>query len=285
MPPARSTDANGQINFTVTHQTLEGFGAAGAWGEGTLTTLGQPGNHPEIYNILFRDLGLDIYRLRNAYNEDYGPSYISDSNTIVANAKASLGHPIKVLISAWSPPDNLKSNGDTNNGGTLIGGPNNYNYTGLANWWADSIKAWDDNGVHADYISIQNELDWVASWDSCRYEPAQTTSYAGYNQAFEAVYNELYSRRGSSMPKMIGPETTGFDGAADSSLSTYLSAIINQSHVYGYAHHLYNGDYGDNPDAYIDCNAKFQLVLGGHKTAFPDRIREGIESFCMARRI
>jgi O-glycosyl hydrolase len=255
-------NATGQVNFNVTHQTLEGFGAAGAWGEGTLTDLGQPSKHPEIYDILFGDLGLDIYRLRNAYNEDGGAGYMSKSGQIVNAAGASLGHPIKVLISAWSPPDYLKSNGDTNNGGTLIGGPNNYDYTGLADWLADSITAWSGYGVDADYISIQNEPDWVASWDTCRYEPAQTTSYAGYNQAFEAVYNELYSRFGSSMPKMIGPEATGFNGAAGSSLSAYLSAITNQSHVYGYAHHLYNPDSGGNPDAYISAMQSFNSSWG-----------------------
>jgi O-glycosyl hydrolase len=255
-------NATGQVNFTVTHQTLEGFGAAGAWGEGTLTDLGQPSKHPEIYDILFGDLGLDIYRLRNAYDEDGGAGYMSKSGQIVSAAGASLGHPIKVLISAWSPPDYLKSNGDTSNGGTLIGGPSNYDYTGLADWLADSITAWSGYGVDADYISMQNEPDYAATWDSCRYEPAQTTSYAGYNQAFEAVYNELYSRMGSSMPKMIGPETTGFNGAAGSSLSTYLSAIIDHSHVYGYAHHLYNINAGDNPDAYISAMQSFNSSWG-----------------------
>ncbi len=260
VPASGSSDANGQVNFTVTHQTLDGFGAAGAWGEGTLTTLG--GSHPEIYDILFGDLGLDIYRLRNAYNEDGGAGYMDKSGQIINAAAASLGHPIKILISAWSPPDNLKSNGDTNNGGTLIGGPNNYNYTGLADWWAESIAAWSGYGVNAGYISLQNEPDYAATWDSCRYEPAQTTSYAGYNQAFEAVYNELYSRWGSSMPKMIGPEATGFNGAAGSSLSTYLSAIIDHNHVYGYAHHLYNINAGDNPDAYISAMQSFNSSWG-----------------------
>ncbi|MFA5423480.1 MAG: glycoside hydrolase family 30 beta sandwich domain-containing protein, partial [Phycisphaerae bacterium] len=45
----------------------------------------------------------------------------------------------------------------------------------------------------------------------------------------------------------------GFNGAAGSSLDDYLSAIDDHSHVYGYAHHLYNINAGDNPDLYLSA--------------------------------
>lgn len=258
-PLPAGSDATGQVNVNTRHQIIEGFGAAGAWYEGTLVSLGS--SQPQIYNVLFRDLGLDIYRLRNAYDQSGGTGYMSASAQIIANGEASLGRPLKVLISCWSPPASLKSNNNTV-GGTLAGGPSNYVYTQLGDWWADSITAWAGYGVDANYISIQNEPDYSADWDTCRYEPSQTTSYAGYNQAFEAIYNEIYSRMGASMPKMIAPEATGFNGASGSSLSTYLSAIINHSHVYGYAHHLYNINAGDNPDGYLTAMQNFNAAWG-----------------------
>jgi glucuronoarabinoxylan endo-1,4-beta-xylanase len=245
-----------QVNPGIRHQTLEGFGGAGGWYEGSLTGHSQ---RETIYNLLFGDLGLDIYRVRNTYS--YDSSYMSHTGTIVAEG-LERNPGLKILISCWSPPAWLKSNGKTGGGGTLIGGPGSYNYQGLADWWADSITGWAGYGVYADYISIQNEPDFTADWDSCRYEPRQTGSYAGYAEAFEAVYSEMNSRYGSSMPKMLGPETTGFHGAAGSNLDAYLSALINTDHVYGYAHHLYNINAGDNPDAYLSTMQSYNAAWG-----------------------
>ena len=40
VPGPTNPNATGQVNFNVTHQTLDGFGASGAWYEGTVVTLG-----------------------------------------------------------------------------------------------------------------------------------------------------------------------------------------------------------------------------------------------------
>ncbi|MEJ5260648.1 MAG: carbohydrate binding domain-containing protein [Anaerohalosphaeraceae bacterium] len=257
--PTVSNEASLQISPTTRYQMIEGFGAAGAWYEGMLTGHTQKAT---LYNLLFRDLGLDIYRVRNAYNQSGGADYMSRTAQIISAGQAALGRPLKVLLSCWSPPAYLKSNGETANGGTLIGGPSNYAYDQLADWFADSITAWNNLGVNIDYLSIQNEPDWTASWDTCRYEPSETSTYAGYNKAFQAVYNKLYARFGTAMPKMLAPETTGLYGAAGSSPSAYISALFNQDQVYGYAHHLYNINAGDNPDAYLTAMQNFRAQWG-----------------------
>ncbi|GAG08814.1 unnamed protein product, partial [marine sediment metagenome] len=102
------------------------------------------------------------------------------------------------------------------------------------------------------------------SWDSCRFDPTENSSVAGYDQAFEAVYSEVYSRMGAGMPKMLGPETTGFSGASGYTPNQYLSALsaATNSHVYGYCHHLYNINAGDNPDAYISAMQSFNSSWG-----------------------
>ena len=66
--------ASAYINFSEVYQEIEGFGAAGAWYENWLLA------HPQkntLYDILFRDLGLDIYRVRNCYGFDGG--YINNT--------------------------------------------------------------------------------------------------------------------------------------------------------------------------------------------------------------
>jgi len=246
-----SYGATGQIAVSTRYQTLEGFGAAGAWYEGWLTA------HPQretLYNLLFDQLGLDIYRVRNTY--DYDSGYMSRTQTIV-NEALQRNPNLKILISSWSPPPYLKSTGDLNgDNGTLIGGPSNYDYIGFAQWWADSITAWSGYGVDADYVGIQNEPDWNGN-DRCLFNPTENSTRAGYNQAFEAVYNEMHSRFGSSMPKMIGPETVSFTGAG-----AYINAMINQSHAYGYAHHLYGPSDADHPDGYISGMTSFAATYG-----------------------
>lgn len=292
VPAAPEPNVSADVNFSTVYQQIEGFGAAGGWYENWLTA------HPDkatLYNILFAELGLDIYRLRNTYDQDGSADYMTRSEEIVTAAGTSLGHPIKILISAWSPPAYLKSNNDTNGfvtPATLKKDSNGvFMYSAYADWWADSLSAWADYEINADYVSMQNEADFETDWDSCRFEPSQTTTYAGYNQAFEAVYNELYSRMGSSMPKMLAPELTGFDGAHGSNTSAYISAFINQSHVYGYAHHLYNPGpgpgYGDTPDSYLSVMSSFaasyyeskplfQTEYSLHNTTFDDAMNLAI---------
>lgn len=254
-PEPGSTEVTAQINAGVRHQLIEGFGAAGAWYEGSLV------NHPQkntLYGLLFGELGLDIYRLRNAYGQDGASAYMSRSAEIITRGEMALGRPLKILLCAWSPEAALKSNNDTVRGTLKKDASGSYMYAEYGQWWADSLAAWAACGVHADYISIQNEPDWEADWDTCRFNPTESSTVAGFNRAFDAVYEALHAQMGQNMPKMLGPETTGLYGAAGYTPGQYLTALTDHSRIYGYAHHLYNIAAGDNPDAYISAMAAFK---------------------------
>jgi hypothetical protein len=197
----------GGVNINNVYQELEGFGAAGGWHEYEILDSLSPSERNRLYDAVFDELGLDIYRVRNSYGYDAG--YLSRSAQIIAAGK--IRNPsLKVMISSWSPPASFKSNDKLENGGTLKkdatdpnnSAPNYYIYKKFAQWWADSLVAWGNNGVVADYINVQNELDYVASWASCRFEPSETDSNAGYAQAFGKVYEELYSRMGTNLPRL-----------------------------------------------------------------------------------
>ena len=244
-------DATGVVNTNIVYQKLEGFGASVAWYENWLTA------HPlrnQIYSVLFGQLGLDIYRVRNTYGTD--TSYITRSAQIIQAAKSSLGHPIKVMISSWSPPASLKSNGSTI-GGTLAKDIRGYyKYSEFATWWADSLADYSSRGIDAEYVNMQNEPDYEASWDSCVFTPSETTNRAGYNLAFEAVYQELNSRM-SEPPKLLAPEACGMKVSAN-----YIKALIDDSHAYGWAHHLYADGSHDVPDGYITAMTNFAAQYG-----------------------
>ncbi|MBN2183621.1 MAG: carbohydrate binding domain-containing protein [Sedimentisphaerales bacterium] len=250
-PEKPQPDATGVVIMDTVYQELEGFGASGAWYESWLTA------HPkknEIYDCLFGQLGLDIYRLRNTY--DISMSNIIDSTEIIQAAEISLGHPIKIMISSWSPPAYLKSNNNTARGTLKKDIHGNYMYDEFARWWTDSLVEYSNHGIIADYVNIQNEPDFITDWDTCKFTPTETADSAGYNLAFEAVYQELTSRM-PDIPRLLAGEACGCG-----STRAYIDALIEPDHAYGYAHHHYaDGDF-DKPDSFIPAMENFAACYG-----------------------
>jgi glucuronoarabinoxylan endo-1,4-beta-xylanase len=254
VPGPTPDSATGNINTTVGHQVLDGFGASGSWYEGDVVTYGN--SHPEIYNILFRDLGLDIYRIRNTYNID--STYISNTATIISNGNATMGRPLRIMNTSWSPPASLKSNDSTRQGTLAKDGYGNYRYADFAQWWRDSLTAWTTAGVTTYYVNMQNEPNFVTSgWDTCQFIPDQNSSLAGYKQAFAALYANLNTM--PDRPLLLAPEGQNIGFTAD-----YVNALTStdKSNVYGYSHHLYDGS-ADAPDAFISPMATLKAAIGG----------------------
>ena len=247
-PEPPKPNATGSVDMGTVYQELEGFGASGTWYPNWLLA------HPlknEIYDVLFGQLGLDILSLQNTY--DIREIY---SNEIIAAAESSLGRPLKILLISGAPPAYLIGNEGTAPG-TLARYPGGgYKYREFAKWWADSLEVYSNHGINADYVSVQNEPDWQVNLDSCKFTPTETAECAGYNLAFEAVYQELASRM-TDMPKLLAPDSFGCSASR-----AFIDALIDPSHVYGYAHHLYaDGDY-DNPDSFIPAMQRFAAKYG-----------------------
>jgi len=237
------------IDTTKTYQTIEGLGGATAFYAGWITT------HPykqEIYTNAFAGLNLSMLRLGDWYRYQTPLSgFDSAATEIVANANRVLGHPVPVYMSSWAPPAFLKSNGQVGNGGTLItNGNGGFDYAGFAQYWYDSIQAYQSNGVNLTWASIQNEPDWSASYDSCIFHPTEDrvngTNYASYSKALDAVYDKLTNL--PSPPKLLAPEPVHI---SYDDLNNY-GATLNPNSFYGVAHHLY-GDGGATGDSFISA--------------------------------
>ncbi len=238
-----------KVNTGITYQTITGFGASLAYYEGWLTA--HP-NKSQIYNAIFKELSLDILRVRNAYGYDNNMvGRVKEFNTA---AQTALGKPIPILVSSWGPPASLKSNKDKSNGGTLRytveNGKINFDYAGFAQWWKQSLLNYHANGVYPTYISIQNEPDYKATWESCLLRPSEvvnaTDTIAGYNKALDAVYDTLVKH--NLKPKILGPETIGIGYNA---VENYVNALDIKK-LDGIAHHLYHGVDENNPYASTD---------------------------------
>jgi glucuronoarabinoxylan endo-1,4-beta-xylanase len=235
-----------QIKPGQTYQVISGFGGALAFYEGWVTA--HP-NKSQIYDAIFRELSLDILRVRNAYG--YDDSMVGKVREFAQAAEQSLGKPIDIMVSSWGPPAYLKSNNDKNNGGTIKYNVNNgkveFNYAGFANWWNKSLDSYNTNGIYPKYISIQNEPDWKASYESCLLNPSETITstdtIAGYNKALYAVYDSIQNR--TEKPLLVGPEPVGI---GYNSVENYINAL-DVSKIYAIAHHLYHGVDSSNPYA------------------------------------
>ena len=237
-PPAATIDS------TTTYQTIEGFGGAIAFYNGWVTA------HPykqEIYTNAFAGLNLSMLRLGNWFRYTNSPDYAAFE--IVSNANRVLGRPVEIMMSSWSPPASLKSNGQVGNGGTLLYTNGGFAYTEFAKYWYDSLLAYGSNGVSPTWISIQNEPDWEAGYDSCIFRPTEGlyngTNWAGYSNALSAIYLKVASL--PSPPKFLGPEPVGIGY----NVPQNYAATMNPDHFYGFCYHLYHGGSGGTADGYI----------------------------------
>ena len=84
---------------------------------------------------------------------------------MVRAAEETAGKPIELMLSPWSPPAFMKSNGDRNHGGSLMP-----QYRELwAECMAKYVKYYRFQGLNVRRITVQNEPAAVQTWDSCIY--------------------------------------------------------------------------------------------------------------------
>jgi glucuronoarabinoxylan endo-1,4-beta-xylanase len=235
--------SEGVININQKHQKIIGFGASIAWYGFDLT---RHRKKAEIYNHIFEGLGLDILRIRNQYGKDsfdYMPEII--------NRMREYSDSCKILISSWSPQSELKSNSSLNGGdnATLKKENGEYVYGAFAQYWIDALNAYKEMGIEPDYISIQNEPSYDAAWQSCRFEPTETSTIAGFDFALDSVCAAL--EFAGLSPKITAPEVHGIGYNTFQNYAQYY----NHDLVDGYAFHLYHGESDNvndnhNPDLF-----------------------------------
>ena len=244
------------VDDTERFQTFVGIGAGIAY------VLDQIVQHPAkeaLFDTVFAESGLTVLRLRNRYGQT--DQDLASTSEIVTAARERLEVTPTIVLNSASPPGALKANGsnwcegnpDTCTLATLADGT--FDYAGLANHWRASLDEYALAGIEPDYISIQNNPDWVPptgeSNEACRLLPAEGSAtvttdagdiqvdYPGYAEALDAVLGQLAGL--ASVPGIIAPETTGFLEVAD-----YVAAL-DLANVDAIAHHLYQTDL-DNLD-------------------------------------
>jgi glucuronoarabinoxylan endo-1,4-beta-xylanase len=250
------------INPSVKKQSIDGFGGSIAYYENWLVAHSK---RTQIYDLVFKDLGISILRLRNSYMNEGGSNQgITDLSLIIKEAQKR--GPIDIMISSWSPAGAYKSNGKPANDETMAtlatDTAGNFVYDGFANWWYQSLLQYKSKGIDAKYISIQNEPNWGPGYEGCIFMPQEqmvtdtkldsTYKVASYATAFSKVYDllDLNKANLNMMPKLIGPEVLGIENAWSGKPSDYTK-YMDMTKCYAMAHHLYTGGVEGSPNSYV----------------------------------
>ncbi len=83
------------------------------------------------------------------------------------------GRPIQLMVSPWSPPAWMKSNGQMHGGGKLLP----QFRAAWAQCFVRFIQAYEDEGVPVWAVSLQNEPAATQVWDSCLYSAEEERDF------------------------------------------------------------------------------------------------------------
>lgn len=93
---------------------------------------------------------------------------------LVKDAMRAAGGQIAFLLSPWSPPGFMKTNGEMNHGGSLK--------PQYRRAWADYIAKYlaelKKEGMPVRWLTVQNEPEAVQTWDSCVYHAKDEMEFA-----------------------------------------------------------------------------------------------------------
>lgn len=151
---------------------------------------------------------------------------------MLEDAEAAAGQKLRIMLSPWSPPAYMKSNGQRTQGGSLKPAY----YDRWAEYLCRYIEEFQKRGYFVERISLQNEPKAVQTWDSCVYTPQQ-------EKLFLQIMRRALVRHGLADIEIFiwdHNKERAFERAA---------AILDpqtQPMVTGVACHWYSGDHFEN---------------------------------------
>ena len=210
------------INWSNVLQRIDGFGGGVVFLDAGLDPVTSANMDTLFKTNNSTQLGLTLLRVR------IDPS--TNWTTALSDAQKAVARGARVMATPWTPPAIMKTN-DNIVGGALA--TSQYaNYASYLNYFAGYMKS---NGVQLAAVSVQNEPDFLATYESCIWTSSQFLSFFRTNTA--AITNA---------PVMM-PESFHYDQTlSDPALSDPV-AVTNISIVAG---HLYGGTIADYPNAH-----------------------------------
>lgn len=170
----------------LTYEIFEGFGGAVTEASGYVYALMNEKQRKEVIETYFLkdkmnyrlvrihmdscDFCLDTYEAVSDPQDKELKSFSFERTEkyilpMLEDIRKVAGDELKLMLTPWSPPAFMKSNGDRKEGGRLK--------PEYRQMWAEYIcryiKEFRDRGYHVQRISLQNEPKAVQVWDSCLF--------------------------------------------------------------------------------------------------------------------
>ncbi len=216
VPPAQAT-----INGAVIHQMIDGFGAGAVFLDAGLDPL-TDATMDALYGTGANQMGLTLIRLRIAPDGNWTDAILDGQKAKQRGAK--------ILATPWTPPASMKDNDSLVNGGSVIPAQ----YPNLVAYFNDFTDTMASNGAPVDVLSLQNEPDFTATYESCRWNASQMeTFFRGFASGVKTP--------------MIMPESFHFDQSLSNPTLNDPAAAANVAYIGG---HLYGASIQDYPLAH-----------------------------------
>ncbi len=217
------------VKFDSLQQHMSGFGGSTAWAGGLADNL--------ITGLFSPTTGCGLTLVRMRINPD---GTTGAGEITIAKKAQALG--ASIWAAPWSPPAAWKDNNNVNKGGSLL--------TSRYQDWADRLVTYVKNlkaqGVDLKWISAQNEPNWTADYESCRYTAEQLATFIG-------GYLGPSLEKAGLNTRIIAPEVINWG-----SLKPFGDAILNSPTAVKYCDVIASHSYGDEPKA---PNYPYKLVL------------------------
>lgn len=189
-------EENGLLNLypSVTYQTFEGFGGALTESAGYIYGQMNQEQKDEMLRAYFdgNEMGYRMVRIpidscdfslghyeavENAEDETFAQFQLErvEKNIfpLLNDAQKVYGGKLEIMLTPWSPPTYMKTNGDRNHGGELK--------PEYKKAWADYIcryiQEYRKRGYLVKRMSLQNEPKAAQTWDSCVYTAQQEKEF------------------------------------------------------------------------------------------------------------
>lgn len=247
-----ASPANGSYVVTVndaqTYNVWDGIGAA--WHDATAVTLAavSPTVQANVLQQLFsptNGIGLSFLRVPMGATDSSVTVYSYDDNNNVADpslshfsiqpdltakipqiqAAETVNPALKVMLTPWSPPAWMKSND------SMVNGNLNTNYfSSLAQYFVDTIQAYQANGIPIYALTVQNEPEYCGAG-----YPAECLDANTETSFINSSLGPALASASLSNVKILGYDHDWDD-------TSYPEQVAGSSYVAGSAFHCYGGD-------------------------------------------
>jgi glucuronoarabinoxylan endo-1,4-beta-xylanase len=174
------------INWTDVHQVIDGFGASSAINADSITDA-----QADLFWSTTSGVGLSLLRVEIQSNGTF-PN--------VATMQKAKARGVTIWGTPWSPPASMKTNGSTVNGGSLLAN----DYQAYADYLTNYVLQLKNTyGLDLYALSVQNEPNWTASWDSCIWTGQNFHDFLANNLIPDFTKNGMTT-------KIMLPEETGW---------------------------------------------------------------------------